>query len=137
MAAIQLLNRKIFRDILKLHPLRKSFSFAFQGILYLFLYHRNMRIIFLCGIAAVLSGVYLKFSRLEFILLLITVNVVFIAEMFNSAIELLIDKFIDKYHTLVKVIKDISAAVVLMACLNAAVVGYFLFRDKLVILFKK
>jgi diacylglycerol kinase len=59
------------------------------------------------------------------------VTLVFIAEIFNTAIELMIDMFTDKYHTLIKLIKDIAAAVVLLACLNAVAVGYILFARKI------
>jgi len=129
-------NKKIFRDIFKFHPLKQSFGYAFEGIAYLFLFHRNMRIIFLSGVLAVLLGIWLKITHIEFAILLVTICVVFIAEMFNTAIELIIDMFTDKYHTLIKIIKDISAGVVLIACLNALVVGYFLFFKKIIFILK-
>ena len=53
------------------------------------------------------------------------------AEMFNTAIELMIDMITGKYRTLIKLVKDISAAVVLIASLNAIAVGYFLFVKKI------
>ncbi|MFA5356021.1 MAG: diacylglycerol kinase [Candidatus Omnitrophota bacterium] len=43
----------------------------------------------------------------------------------------MIDAFTNKYHTLVKLVKDISAAVVLIASLNALAVGYILFIRKI------
>jgi diacylglycerol kinase (ATP) len=126
---------KIFRNVFRLHPLKDSFGFAIQGIIYLFLFHRNMRIIFLSGIAAFLLGIYLRLSKLEFMILCATVSLVFLAEMFNSAIELIIDMFMDKYHALVKIIKDISAGVVLIASINALIIGYFLFFRRILNLF--
>jgi len=104
---------------------------ALIGVMYLFLYHRNMRIIFLTGLAAFLLGIYLKLSAMELAVLCITVTLVFIAEIFNTAIELLIDISVRKYHTLVKLIKDIAAAVVLITSLNAVAVGYILFFRKI------
>lgn len=129
-------GKRIFRDIFKLHPFRASLGYAFSGIAYLFLYHRNMRVIFLAGIAAFLLGVSVGLTRAEYAVLFITVCFVFLAEMFNTAIELIIDMFTDKYHVLVKIIKDISAGVVLIACLNALVIGYFLFWNKIVLLLR-
>lgn len=122
---------KIFRNVFKLHPLKESFSFAIKGIIYLFLFHRNMRIIFLLGLASFLLGVYFKLKAFEFMILCVTISIVFLAEMFNSAIELIIDMFMDKYHTLIKIIKDISAGVVLIASLNALIVAYFLFFKRI------
>jgi len=133
---IKLLKDKVFRDIFKFHPLKKSFSYAFQGIWYMFLYHRNMRLIFLCGLAAFLFGVWLNLSRLELIMLTLNIVIVFIAEMFNTAIELIINMFTDKYHILIKIIKDICAGVVLLACLNALFIGYLLFFKKITYLLR-
>lgn len=122
---------KIFRNVFKFHPLKESFGFAIKGIIYLFLFHRNMRIIFLLGLASFLLGVYFKLKAFEFMILCVTISIVFLAEMFNSAIELIIDMFMDKYHTLVKIIKDISAGVVLIASINALIVAYFLFFKRI------
>ena len=118
---------KIFKNVFKLHSLKESFSFAIKGIAYLFSFHRNMRIIFLVGIASFLLGIYLKITGFEFMILCVTISMVFVAEMFNTAIELIIDMFTDKYHVLLKIIKDISAGVVLIASLNALAIGYFIF----------
>ena len=122
---------KIFRNVFKLRPLKESFSFAIKGIIYLFLFHRNMRIIFLLGIASFLLGIYFKLKAFEFMILCVTISIVFLAEMFNSAIELLIDMFMDKYHTLIKIIKDISAGVVLIASISALIIAYFLFFKRI------
>jgi len=118
---------KIFKNVFRLHSLKESFSFAIKGIAYLFFFHRNMRIIFLVGIASFLLGIYLKITGFEFMILCVTISMVFVAEMFNTAIELIIDMFTDKYHVLLKIIKDISAGVVLIASLNALAIGYFIF----------
>jgi len=44
---------------------------------------------------------------------------------------MMMDIFTDKYHILVKLVKDIAAAIVVLASLNAIAVGYILFVRKL------
>ncbi len=127
---------KVFRRIFRFHGFFESLWIAVNGIAYLFLYHRNMRIIFLSGIAAFLLGVYFKLRGIELIALCITCTLVFMAEMFNTAIELIIDMSTRKYHTLIKLVKDIAAAVVLIAAVNALGVGYVLFSKHIIALFK-
>lgn len=122
---------KVFRHIFRFDGFLGSAKLAIKGILYLFLYHRNMRIIFMLGIASLLLGFYLGLKGIELVALCITVTLVLIAEIFNTAIEMMMDMFTEKYHTLVKLIKDISAAVVVLASLNAVAVGYILFVRKL------
>ena len=102
-------------------------NLAVKGIGYLFLYHRNMRIIFMLGVLALLLGVHYQLRGIELAALCLTITLVFMAEIFNTAIEIIIDMFTDKYHTLIKLVKDIAAAVVLLASLNALAVGYILF----------
>jgi diacylglycerol kinase len=55
------------------------------------------------------------------------------AEIFNTAIEMMIDMTTRKYHVLIKLVKDIAAAVSLIACLNAVAVGYALFIRRLIV----
>lgn len=117
----------VFRNIFKVGGFRDSVKVAMKGIAYLFLYHRNMRIIFITGIAAFLLGLYFDLKGIELIALCVTITLVFMAEIFNTAVELMMDMLTNQYHTKIKVIKDIAAAVVVLACLNAIAVGYVLF----------
>ncbi len=119
--------RKVFRHIFRFNGFREGFKFAFKGILYLFLFHRNMRVIFLLGLAAFLLGLYFKLKGIELVALCATITLVFMAEIFNTAIEMLMDIITIKYHTRIKLVKDIAAAVVLLTSLNAVAVGYILF----------
>ena len=118
---------RLFRRIFKFHGFRESLLIALKGLGYLFIFHRNMRIIFLCGIAAFLAGVYWHLSGIALVALCVTITLVFMAEMFNTAIELMIDMSSRKYNPLVKLVKDIAAAVVLIASLNSIGVGVILF----------
>jgi diacylglycerol kinase (ATP) len=126
-----MIRNKVFRDILKLTGFRESFKNAGKGIIYLFLYHRNMRIIFLMGAVALLLGFYFNLKGIELIALCITVTLVFMAEIFNTAVELMMNTITDKYNIKIKLIKDIAAGIVVITCLNAAVIGYVLFIRKL------
>jgi len=127
-------NGKVFRDILKFNGFRQSFVIAVRGISYLFLYHRNMRIIFMIGVAALLLGFYQKLKGIELIALCITVTLVFMAEIFNTAVELMMDAITEKYHTKIRLVKDIAAGIVVISCLNAVVIGYILFIRKFFII---
>ena len=124
--------KRIFRHIFHVRGFRTSVKIALLGIGYLFLYHRNMRLMFLIGIIAFIAGLIFQLKGIELITLCITITLVFMAEIFNTAIELLFDMFTEKYHTTIKLVKDISAAVALIACLNAAAIGYILFGRKII-----
>lgn len=110
---------------------RKSVKLAGRGIIYLLIYHRNMRLIFIIGAITFIAGLIVQLNGLDLAVLCITITLVFLAEIFNTAIEMVIDITTNKYHRLVKMIKDIAAGVVLITSLNAVAVGIILFTKKL------
>jgi diacylglycerol kinase len=81
---------------------------------------------------AALAGIYLQLRGIELAALCISVTLVFIAEIFNTAVEIMLDMTTRKYHTLVKLVKDISAAVVLVASVNSVAVGVIIFLPRLI-----
>ncbi|MFA5276443.1 MAG: diacylglycerol kinase family protein [Candidatus Omnitrophota bacterium] len=105
----------------------ESLRTASKGIVYLFLFHRNMRIIFILGLCAFFLGIYFKLEGIQLVSLCITITLVFMAEIFNTAIEVLMNMLTLEYRLRIKLVKDISAGVVILACLNALAVGYILF----------
>jgi diacylglycerol kinase (ATP) len=111
--------------------LRWSFTWAFEGIVYVLRTQRNMRIHFAAGGFALVLALVLGVTRLEFIAVLGAVSLVLIAEMVNTAIEAAIDALVTHYHPLVKVAKDVSAGAVLFATANALAVAYLVFYSHL------
>jgi diacylglycerol kinase (ATP) len=63
--------------------------------------------------------------------LLIAISFVLIAEMVNTAVEATIDLASTSFDPLAKVAKDIAAGAVLIAAVNAVVIGYLVFADRL------
>jgi len=124
-------TKDIFKRIFHVRGFRESLKLATLGIGYLFLYHRNMRIMFMIGIMVFIFGVFFQLTGIELVALCITITLVFMAEIFNTAIEVMFDMFTDKYHTTIKLVKDISAAVALVAVLNSLGIGYILFIRKI------
>jgi diacylglycerol kinase (ATP) len=69
-------------------------------------------------------------TKLELIVLLISISFVLIAEMINSAIEAAIDIATTSFDPMAKLAKDIAAGAVLIAAANAVAVGYLVFAGK-------
>jgi len=78
-----------------------------------------------------LAGIHFKLKGIELAALCITVTLVLISEVVNTAVEMMMDILSDKYNTKIRLIKDISAAVVVLSCINAIAVGYIIFIRKL------
>lgn len=111
--------------------LRWSFTWAFEGIVYVLRTQRNMQIHVGAAAVALTAGLVLDFSRLEMAILMAAISLVLVAEMMNTAIEAAIDAVVTTFHPLVKIAKDVAAGAVLVATVNAMGVAYFVFYDHL------
>ena len=105
------------------HGLVKSLYFAFVGIAYLFRTQRNARIELVIGMIACAFAYWLRLSRTDWALLLITIACVLILEGLNTAIEATVDLASPQLHPLAKTAKDVSAAMVLIAAIASVGVG--------------
>lgn len=105
----------------------QSFNAAIEGVIYTVKTQRNMRLHFLLAAIALLLGFHCGLEKTEILLLLITICLVMVTEMMNTAIEINTGLISDSYNPLVRIIKDIAAGCVLVAALNAFFVGYLLF----------
>ena len=70
-------------------------------------------------------------SKIEFIILAITITMVIAAELVNTAIESAIDLSTNYYHPLAKIAKNTAAGAVLITAINSVLVGYIIFWDEL------
>jgi diacylglycerol kinase (ATP) len=85
-----------------------------------------MRIHFIAAIAVLLAVLFLKVSPVEFALLALSILAVLCAEMFNTAIEAVVDLVSPDYHPLAKIAKDTAAGAVLITACGAAIMGYLI-----------
>jgi diacylglycerol kinase (ATP) len=86
-----------------------------------------MRIHVLSAIGVVAAGFFFDVSITEWCLLAGCIGMVFMAEIFNTAIETLTNLVSPDYHPLAGKAKDLAAAAVLMASITAAIVGVLIF----------
>lgn len=108
----------------------ESFNNAVNGILQALRREGHMRVHYVATVLVLLSALFFDFTRMEFIALVITCGIVISAEMFNSAIELIMDMVSPDYNPTVRKIKDIAAGAVLVVAICALFVGYILFFDR-------
>lgn len=108
-----------------------SFNHAFDGVVHTFRTQRNMKIHFITAVLVIIAALVTYITRFEMIALSISITFVFFAEMVNTAVEATVDLVTKKYHPLAKIAKNVAAGAVLMAALNALVVGYLIFYRKL------
>jgi len=112
----------------------RSFYYAFSGFSHNLKYETNFRIQFIFGIIVVIAGFYFSISRIEWLIILLTIAAVWSAELVNTSIEMICDKITADEDHLVKIVKDSSAAAVLITSIIAAIVGVIIFLPYVIVL---
>lgn len=108
-----------------------SFQYAFEGILFFFKTQHNAIIHLFATVFVIALGLFCHLSINEWLFIALATGFVWSAEIFNTAIEAIMDHLSPEIHSKVKLIKDLSAAAVLVAAVTAVVVAAFIFIPKL------
>jgi diacylglycerol kinase len=106
---------------------RVSFRHAIDGLIYVCKTQPNMRIHGAIALAVLGAGWYFSLSRGEWLILLFTIMLVFVAEMVNTSVEAMTDLITKEYKQEAKIAKDVSAGMVLLTTLVSVVVGLVVF----------
>jgi len=102
----------------------KSFVYAFRGLGDMFLTERNAWVHALATILVLDFAWWLGINRRDFVLIIIAIVIVWMAEAFNTVLEIMADLVVgQRYSKTVKRAKDIAAAAVLIATMGAVGVG--------------
>ena len=106
-----------------MRKLIRSFRFAVAGFTDFVRSQRNTRLHLLAAVIVVTVGIVLKIDRLDWACLIFAITSVFVAEAFNTTLELLADRITSEQDILIGRAKDVAAAAVLIASIGAAAIG--------------
>lgn len=116
---------------LKNNSFIEAWENAFNGIIYAVTTQGNIKKQLVIAVIVMIVSLFFNLNRAEFLCLMFTVILIIIAEMINTAIETVVDLYTDLYHPKAKIAKDVGAGAVVIAAINAIIVAYFLFFDKI------
>ncbi|HTL07566.1 MAG TPA: diacylglycerol kinase family protein [Chitinophagaceae bacterium] len=105
----------------------KSFTYAFAGIRHFFSTQHNAIIHAAATIAAIGLSIYLALPLTQLLFILLAIGLVWMAELFNTAIEQLCDMVCAEQHPQIKFIKDLAAAAVLVTAIIALATACIIF----------
>lgn len=112
------------------HPsFRKSFLFAMQGFRTAVTTERNIKVMLVAGVLAIVVGIFLRLDLLSWAILLLCCAVVIMAELFNTCIETVVDLVSPEFHPLAGRAKDVAAAAVWFLSALVAIVGLLVFAN--------
>lgn len=109
-----------------------SVRYAISGFFTAIRSETNLRIHVVVAVIVCAAGFWLQLSIPEWMAIVICIAVVFGFELMNTAIEQLCDLVTKEQHPIIKTIKNIAAAAVLIVCMGAVVIGAIIFLPKLI-----
>ena len=120
---------------MKNKKIKDSFKYAFSGIISAFKTEKNMKIHMIAVICVIVFGLLLKLNLLEWIICISCFVLVIGGELFNTAIEVVVDLVSPGINEKAKKSKDIAAGGVLVFAIGSLIIGLLIFVPKIVNIF--
>lgn len=104
-----------------------GFKAAFEGFRETLIHERVFRVMMAIALAVVGAMFYLPTGPLEKVVLLAAVFAVLTLELLNSVVERVMDFLSPEYNEQARIVKDLMAAIVLLASIGAIIIGLMIF----------
>lgn len=107
---------------------------SWRAIRHLWREEFSFRILALCGIATVIGSFLLGISKIEFLIVMLTIGAMLSVEALNTGIEELCDHVTPEEHFHIRTIKDIGSGAALLMWFAALVIGLIIFLPRMLAL---
>ena len=117
---------KISRDEIKRRGFGRffrSFSYSIEGLKYAYKYEQSMMIHVIATILVIGANIFFQVSGMEWLITILAIGMVLSAELFNTAIEAVVDLVTLEIHPLAKIAKDCGSAATFVLAIMAAIIG--------------
>ena len=104
-----------------------SFRYAFDGLITMIFEQHNARIHLVVTLAVLALGLLTGLESIEWMMVILAICLVWMAEAVNTALETLADAAVPETHELVAKAKDVAAAAVLIAAAFSVIVALWAF----------
>lgn len=108
-----------------------GFKYAFNGIFETIKNERNIKVHIFIMFLVIILGFFLKISILEWFICIILFAIVISGELFNTAIENIVDNLMPEKNEFARIAKDASAGAVLVLAIGSAIIGIIIFIPKI------
>lgn len=109
-----------------------SFKYSIMGLKYTIKNEQSIIVMLISTFFAVLAGMVLKISTLEWVFVVLVIGIVLAFELLNTALEAVVDLVTNDIEPLAKVAKDTASAAVFISSLMAFLIGGFIFLPKII-----
>lgn len=114
-----------------------SFKFALQGLKTAFINERNFKIHCAAAFLVIVFGIVFQISAVNWAFVFLSMGLVFVCELVNTAGENIVDMITKEYSAEAKIIKDLLAGAVLVSAIAAVFVGIAVFAGPVLALVRR
>lgn len=104
-----------------------GFRYAYEGLKYALSTQRNMKFHFFVAFAVLIVALILHVTTMEILFIMLSITLVVVTELINTAIEKTVDLAMPNQHPIAKIAKDVAAASVLVTAVFAVAVALVIF----------
>ncbi|MBC8054776.1 MAG: diacylglycerol kinase family protein [Sphingobacteriaceae bacterium] len=108
----------------------KGFIYAGKGVIYAFSTQINFKFHTFSALIVIALGWYFKLNLNEWLWIATAIGLVVVAELFNTALEVLVDLVSPDYNVKAGIVKDLASAGVLLTAILSAIIGLCVFVPK-------
>jgi len=112
--------------------LGNSFKYALTGIISAYKTEQNLLVHTIAAIVAIILGILLKLSTIEFAIVALVIGFVITSEMVNTSIEYTVDLAMPAMNPLAKIAKDVASGAVLVAAISSIAVALLIYLPKII-----
>lgn len=114
--------------------LGKSLYYSFKGLSYVVRHEHSFRLDIIFAFSTIVLGFVFRISISKWLVLSISILLLFISELINTVIELICDEIlaIKSYSRPVELVKDIMSGAVFLSIFNLSIVSIFFFLIPLI-----
>ena len=110
------------------HPgFLESFGYALCGIRTVVTRERNIKVMLVAAVLAVVAGLVLRLDALSWVAVVCMIGMVLAGEMLNTAVEAVVDLASPDVHPLAKIAKDVAAGAMLTLSCASAIGGLIVY----------
>ncbi len=113
-----------------------SFRYSMEGLEYSYKYEQSMFIHFIATVLAIALGLFLQLEIIEWALVFFAIGLVLAGELFNTAIEAVVDLVTTEIHPLAKIAKDCGSAATFVLAVIAGIIGLLIYVPHIIDLFR-
>lgn len=96
-----------------------SVKFSLNGLHHAYLHEQSLTIHLIATVLVIVTGIAFHATPMQWIIILVMMSIIMVAELFNTAIEAVVDMITQEYNEYAKIAKDTASAAVFIASLTA------------------